>query len=132
MKRPLGINLPIRQGTSGYFDQSFDVAQVSKNNLLMLLNTKKGERRMNPEYGSSLWEYLFENISDASTDIIEDIVRKDVAKWIPEIIIQSVDISQKNENFNIYTINLVVSYYTNQFDKNVQVLNFDLTVKSPL
>lgn len=132
MKRPLGVNIPIRLGSTGYFDQSFDDSTVAGNNLKMLLSTRRGERRMNPEFGSSVWEYLFENISDSSPDVIEDIIRKDVAIWVPEIIIKTVDILQKTENLNIYTLHLTISYYTNKFDKNIQVLNFDLNVNTPI
>ena len=128
MSNPLGVNIPIRLGRSGYFDQSFDDGTIAKNNLLMLLSTRRGERVMNREFGSLIWEYLFENISDVSSDIVKDIIQKDIGAWIPEIIVKSIDISKKEENSNIYSLLITISFYTNKYDKTIQILNFESVV----
>ena len=131
MTKPLGVNIPIRMGKSGYFDQSFDDSTVAKNNLRMLLSTRRGERRMNTDFGSGVWEYLFENITESSPEIIEDIIRRDIGEWMPEIIVKSIDISQKEENSNIYALHLEISFYPNKFDKAVQILNFEANIDIP-
>lgn len=131
MNKPLGVNIPIRIGKSGYFDQSFDDSTVAKNNLRMLLSTRRGERRMNTDFGSVLWEYIFENMTESSPDIIEDIIRRDIGEWLPEIIVKSIDISQKEENSNIYRLQLTISFYANKYDKTVQILNFDANIDIP-
>lgn len=131
MNKPLGVNIPIRIGKSGYFDQSFDDKTVAKNNLRMLLSTRRGERRMNTDFGSSVWEYLFENMSESSPEIIKDMIKRDVGEWMPEIIIKSIDISQKEENSNIYTLQLTISFYANKYDKDVQILNFEANIDIP-
>jgi Phage baseplate assembly protein W len=58
-KIPYGISYPIGLGNNGYFAQTFDVIEQVKINLQTFLSTKKGERRMNPTFGSSLNEVIF-------------------------------------------------------------------------
>ncbi len=129
-KSPIGVNLPIQIGKSGYFDQSFDDATVAKNSLKMLLNTRRGERRMNPEFGSLVWEYIFENITDSSPDIMEDIIKKDVGTWLPEIIIKSIDIIKKEENIDTYTLQFKITFQANKYDKSIQILNIIANINS--
>ena len=56
---PIGITLPIQDGNSGFFQQSFDTLTQVKSNILNLLNTRPGERRMQPTFGSNLWSIVF-------------------------------------------------------------------------
>ena len=59
-KQALGLKLPIKLGQDGYFDtNTTTIGQVSAN-IRNLLMTKPGERRFNNEFGSSLYELLFQ------------------------------------------------------------------------
>lgn len=130
-KTPIGINLPIQIGKSGYFDQSFDDSTVAKNNLKMLINTRPGERRMNPEFGSNVWSYIFENITEVSPEVIEDIIKKDVNRWLPEIIIKSIDILRKDGDTDTYTLHFKLNFQANKYDKSIQTLNIIANINQP-
>ena len=93
-----GITLPITHGPQGYFNQSYTMLDQVKSNLILLLQTKKGERRMNPEFGSGLWNVLFENIGDNLTPIIDSTIRKDIARWMGYVSVQSVEVSNSQSN----------------------------------
>lgn len=100
--QPYGIVLPIAHGPQGYFNQSYNVLDQIKSNLNVLLRTKKGERRMNPEFGSELWGILFENYTDEIEDIIKDAISSDIKMWMPYINIKKIvvnvnDIEYKNK-----------------------------------
>lgn len=43
-----------------------------KRDILNHFNTRKGSRVMRPEFGSSLWDYLFEPLDDLTRDAIID------------------------------------------------------------
>ena len=88
-----GITLPITHGPQGYFAQSYTLSDQIKSNLNLLLRTKKGERRMNPEFGSGLWNVLFENYTDDIKPIIESTIRKDIAKWMGYINVKEIRIA---------------------------------------
>jgi len=108
--QPIGITLPIKHGSSGYFNQSFDVISQVKSNLAMLLKTKKGERRMNPNFGSGLWEVLFEFNDENLNQLVESTVRRDVEKWLPYINIKSLTVDNGTENKNKHAISISILF----------------------
>lgn len=103
-----GIILPIQHGEQGYFNQSYTVLDQIASNLSMLLKTKKGERRMNPEFGSGLWNVLFENITDDIIPIVESTIRRDIKKWMPYVEVKAVDVSSADNAPN--QLNVSVQY----------------------
>jgi len=109
--QPYGIILPITNGPQGYFNQSYSILEQIKSNLNLLLRTKKGERRMNPEFGSGLWTVLFENYTDDISALIENIIKKDIVRWMSYINVDSVQVSTNDtENSDKHTIYVKVLY----------------------
>ena len=103
-----GIVLPITHGPQGYFNQSYSAIEQVRSNLHLLLKTKKGERRMNPDFGSGLWNVLFENMSDDMTPIIDSTIRRDIAKWMSYVNVQSVSVlNNKDNNYNRLDVSVV-------------------------
>lgn len=87
-----GVVLPIAHGPQGFFNQSYSVVDQVKSNMNMLLRTKKGERRMNPEFGSGLWGILFENYTDDITPLIENTIKKDINHWMSYVDIKDIQV----------------------------------------
>jgi phage baseplate assembly protein W len=87
-----GILLPITHGPQGFFNSSYDILEQVKSNLNVLLRTRKGERRMNPEFGSGLWNILFENYTDDITPMVKNSIQRDIAKWMSYVKIQDIQI----------------------------------------
>ena len=103
-----GIVLPIAHGPRGYFNQSYSAIEQVRSNLHLLLKTKKGERRMNPDFGSGLWNVLFENMADDMTPIIDSTIRRDIAKWMSYVNVQSVSVvNNKDNNYNRLDVSVV-------------------------
>jgi hypothetical protein len=93
-----GITLPITHGPQGYFNQSYNAVDQVKSNLNLLLRTRKGERRLNPEFGSGLWSLLFENIGEDIAFVIKSAIQKDINRWMSYVKIQSIDVTNTAEN----------------------------------
>lgn len=103
-----GIVLPITHGPQGYFNQSYSAIEQVKSNLNLLLKTKKGERRMNPDFGSGLWNVLFENMADDMTPIIDSTIRRDIAKWMSYVNVESVSVvNNKDNNYNRLDVSVI-------------------------
>jgi len=106
-----GITLPITHGPQGYFNQSYSVAEQVKSNINFLLRTKKGERRMNPEFGSGLWSVLFESYTDDISQIVESTIRSDIKRWMSYVNIQNIEvITNDTEYKDKYRVGVKVTF----------------------
>jgi phage baseplate assembly protein W len=125
---PIGLNLPIQKGNSGYFDQTYDSVSAAKANIINLLNTNKGERRFQPLFGSGLRKALFEQNLNNNTDILQQIVINDINNWIPNVTVIKVNLSLSSQQINSYT-----DTYTVEISLNFMVNNImdtvDLTIQ---
>ena len=115
---PLGLTLPIRLGDRGYFDQNYDTFSQVKTNIINLLRTRPGERRMAPTFGSRIHTMVFEPNIDVLPSIIENIIREDVSTWIngAQILDVSVNVSKSDESTNsldIYRLDIQVQFRVN-------------------
>lgn len=115
---PIGITVPMRNGTSGYFEQSYDTLTQTKSNIINLLNTRPGERRMQPTFGCRLWGLLFEQNVDNLPDIAANVVKEDISMWIPNVTVIDVTANlyksdQTSTDRDIYRLQLAVIFMLN-------------------
>lgn len=87
-----GITLPVQRGNTGYFAQSFSSYEQAKANLKNLLMTKKGERIMQPNFGTGLHSLLFEPMDSDFETKLEQTITRNVNYWLPYINIEEIDI----------------------------------------
>lgn len=129
---PIGINLPIRSGNvSGYFDQSTDTFTAYRMNIINLIRTVPGERRMNPTFGCRLWNVTFDQNDDFIPAKVENIIKEDISQWIPGVIVSSVDVKYFEDDTStnlkdIYKLYIVVNFTVttiNQSDVVEIILN---------
>lgn len=92
-----GIKLPVKNGINGYFEQAFTSYDQAKANLQNLLSTKKGERIMQPEFGSGLHTLLFEPMTTEFEQSLRDTITDSVNFWLPYITIEEIDIEMTDE-----------------------------------
>jgi phage baseplate assembly protein W len=124
---PIGLLIPFTNGSNGYFAQSFDTNTQVKQNLVNFLNTRRGERRMMPEFGTKLYEVLFEQIDTNTLEIVKNIVAAELQQWIPQITVQNISVNNKqntgtNDN---YKMGISVDYIVNQ-TKTQDNIAFDI------
>ncbi len=116
--KPIGITLPIQNGNSGFFDQSFDTLTQIKNNIINLLNTRQGERRFQPTFGTRLWNLVFEQNQDTLREQAINIVSEDIASWIPNVTVNDITANlltntQIASNADIYMLQIAVTFTVN-------------------
>ena len=68
----VGLSLPLKNGDGGFFEQNLTTFDQARSNLKNLLLTKKGERVLQPNFGSGLQDLLFEPIDDEFENKFED------------------------------------------------------------
>lgn len=128
---PIGLTLPLKSGINGYFEQSYDTLTQIKANITNFFNTRPGERRFNPQFGTKLYQYLFDQNIEGFDEILKNVIKDDMNYWFPNVIVNTVflDITtaQKNKNTDNYIINIKI-----QFTVNNQTDVLGLTVTSNL
>ncbi len=92
-KTPIGLVLPLQNGNSGYFDQAYDSFTQKRMNIINLLRTKVGERRMQPLFGSRLWSIVFDQNTEVLPEIITNTVTEDINRWIAGVNVKKVTVS---------------------------------------
>lgn len=88
-----GINFPFRDSFSGrYLDLSDTQEEEIRTDLIHLLLTRKGSRYYLPDFGSRLYEYIFEPFDGPTFGEIESEIRESVSNFIPGIIIDNITV----------------------------------------
>lgn len=105
-----GIILPIAKGPNGYFEQAFTSLEQARANLLNLLLTNKGERIMQPEFGTGLQQVLFEQMTGDLEEKITDTITENVNFWLPYINIELIDIEMTDEMKDNNTANIHINF----------------------
>lgn len=105
-----GITLPIKKGNTGYFEQAFTSFEQSKANLKNLLLTAKGERVMQPEFGTGLQSLLFEPMDDTFEDRLQDVITQTVSYWLPYINIEEIDVEMTDAMKDNHTAYMTIQF----------------------
>jgi phage baseplate assembly protein W len=90
-----GFQFPTNGGT--LFKPTYTSYEAAKSNLRNLLLTAKGERVMQPEFGTGLHELLFEQMGDDFEGRLVDTITESVNFWLPYINIDEINIELTNE-----------------------------------
>ena len=111
---PLDLQKNIAIGVSLPFDKPFNSTYTTKDqiksNLINLLLTSRGERIMNPLFGTGLREFLFEGITDLNLENLRLDLINSINLFIPEISVTDINI---NSNYDSNSIELNLSYVLN-------------------
>jgi phage baseplate assembly protein W len=111
---PLDLQKNIAIGVSLPFDKPFTSTYTTKDqiksNLLNLILTSRGERIMNPLFGTGLREFLFEGITDFSIENLKQDLRNSIYIYIPEVTVVDI-ITNINTDYNL--VELSINYILN-------------------
>jgi phage baseplate assembly protein W len=92
--RTYGINFPFRDSSKGtYLSLSEDSDEEIRSSLVHLLLTRKGTRYYLPDFGTRLYEFIFEPMDGPTFSDIEAEIRESVAEYIPNITITNISIT---------------------------------------
>ena len=108
--KSVGVTLPLRRGNNGYFEVSYTTKEQIKSNIKALLLTQKGERLMQPNFGSDLQKCLFEPIGKNLDSLIEDSIMQAIDTWMPYVTIESIVYDTDNTLKDRNRIDLELKY----------------------
>ena len=119
----VGVTLPFDDTQLGGYALSKPTLEQASSNIKNLLLTMKGERPMQPTFGSDLFRTLFEPMVDGGEieEQAEIAINEAMEEWLPYIKIESLDFTSSNDekDRNIFKITMVFSIVgdPNRFDE---------------
>jgi phage baseplate assembly protein W len=104
--------------------------QLVIRDLINALSIQQGSKVGQPEYGTSLWSFLFEPSNDVTLQAIEDEIRR-VISLDPRIVLNSLGVYDQDNGVMIQTemsfnpFNNVYNgqFFLNRFDGSIQQIN---------
>jgi len=99
--------------------------QLAQQDLINYFNIRKGQKLMQPNFGTVIWDMLFEPLDESTRQIIQQDIQR-IVGYDPRLKVGQVLVTQQDTGF---LIQLTLSYVnTNQV--NTLNLNFDQNSKS--
>ena len=96
-----GIYFPFRDSTGWKFLKMTTTPETEiRANLIHLLLTKKGSRYFLPDFGTRLYQFIFDQNDAVTFDLIQEEIRDVVKKYIPNLEINSIDVMSAEDDPN--------------------------------
>lgn len=93
MTAKYGIDFPFRDSDKGdYLKMTETPEREVRANLIHLILTKRGTRYYLPDFGTRIYEFIFEQNDVVTFNLIEEEIRESVKKYIPNLDINSITI----------------------------------------
>jgi phage baseplate assembly protein W len=121
----IGITLPIQKGNGGYFAQSYQTSEQVKSNIKNLILTRKGERLMHPNFGTDLYNTLFNQNTDELESEIERSIDRAIQEWMPYISIDEILVDQTNTNRDTYFFTVTLNFRV-AGQQNLETITFNI------
>jgi len=96
----IGIKLPMVAKNGRLFEQSYSTDEQAISNLHNLLLTSKGERIMQPEFGTDILNYIFEQNDVNLHDKIGTAIESSIRFWLPYINVTELVVTRVSVNSN--------------------------------
>ena len=80
-----------------------------RSSLYFFVTTKKGERWYDPDFGTRLYEFLFEKNDSIVASEVKASLKKDIEKYFKNLLIEDITVDQ-SENTNTLNINIDFLY----------------------
>lgn len=94
-----GLDYPFRDSELGnYVRMTSTPDREVRANLIHLLLTRKGSRYFLPDFGTRLYEYIFDQNDIVTFNHIEDEIREGVRKYIPNLDINSINVMSAEDD----------------------------------
>ena len=103
-----GINFPFVDSFDGrYLDVTNTTEAEIRSNLVHLLLTRKGSRYFLPDFGSRLYEYIFEPLDGPTFSDIESEIRDSIGNYMPNLLVTNVTVEPGSAGLEDkgYTVN---------------------------
>jgi len=121
--KPIGIDLPIRRGTTGFFQQTFASTDAIKANIKNLLMTNFAERPINPTFGNNMRRFVFEQDTAVNLKKLEKNIINAIESNFDSVIINDIKFDQQQNNNKI---NIAITFSITSIPNVLERVNVEL------
>jgi phage baseplate assembly protein W len=90
-RKAVGVSLPF--SGKAVFNSTFETKEAIKSNLINYLLTGRGERYMNPTFGSGLRNQMFNNINRENLSTLEVQIAQELEDYFPTLSVSKLNIT---------------------------------------
>jgi phage baseplate assembly protein W len=121
-KKTYGINFPFLDSNNGDFLSLTQTPESEiKANLVHLLLTRRGSRYYLPEFGTNIYQYIFEIITEDLLSKIENEIINACERFIPNLTINKINIETYDNDID----------YVSDYNKQASIkIGIDYTINS--
>lgn len=120
-RKAVGVSLPF--SGKAVFNSTFETKEAIKSNIINYLLTGKGERYMNPTFGSGIRDELFTNVNRENTSSLEVKVATELRNYFPNLAIVQLNITPSPDS-NLISLSINFRVKDTQVEDEVTI-NFE-------
>lgn len=106
----VGVGVAIPFNASAVFRTTYTTQNAIKNNLINFFLTEPGEIYLNPTFGGGLRSFVFEQITNNTTELLKEDIQAKINRYFPNVIVSSLEVFQNNDsNSLIVSINYTIA-----------------------
>jgi phage baseplate assembly protein W len=102
----------------GVFESSFTTKEAVVSNLKNLILTQKGERFMQPTFGTNIRKVLFENNTSEIRAILNDTIEDDIKYWLPYVSLKKTTVEPSADR---HSLNIKLEFRITSIGANVVI-----------
>jgi len=120
-RKAVGVSLPF--SGKAVFNSNYETKEAIKSNIINYLLTGKGERYMNPTFGSGIRDELFTNVNRENTSSLEVKVATELRNYFPNLAIIQLSITPSPDS-NMISLSISFKVKETQVEDEVTI-NFE-------
>ena len=102
----------------GVFESSYSTQEAVISNLKNLLLTEKGERYMQPNFGTNIRKVLFDNNTEDIRESLQETIDEDIKFWLPYVKLTDIDVISSAD---MHSLNIKLSFKIESVGANVVI-----------
>jgi phage baseplate assembly protein W len=112
-----GVTFPFQDSPSGFFLRTTTTPREEiRTNLIHLLLTRKGSRYFLPDFGTRLYQFIFDQLDADTFQAIDAEIKEAVGRYLPnvkinEVKVEKIDLTQPTDQNNVVATELNDSIY---------------------
>ena len=101
MATTYGIDYPFKDSPKGDYLNMTEIPEKEiRANLIHLILTRRGSRYYLPDFGTRIYEFIFDQNDSITHNLIEEEIREGVKKFIPNLDINTISIMSAEDDPN--------------------------------